>query len=155
NSSYGSAVATFHQWFTLEGTARNDWSSTLPKANSSYFYPSLTASLILSDLMPALTSNGMLSYLKLRGSWAKVGSDAGPYQLQTVYSGNSSKFGSLAQFSLGDQSANPNLKPESTTGQEGGVEFGLFNDRLTVDATYYNKVTRDQILPLTVTPASG
>jgi TonB-linked SusC/RagA family outer membrane protein len=155
NSTYGSAVATFNRVFTLEATARNDWSSTLPKENSSYFYPSVTGSLLLSDLMPAITSNGILSYLKLRGSWAKVGSDAGPYQLQTVYAGNANKFGGLAQFSLGDQSANANLKPEQTTGQEGGLEFGLFNDRLTFDATYYQKITRDQILPLTVTPASG
>lgn len=155
NSSYGSAVATFNHVFTLEATARNDWSSTLPKENSSYFYPSLTGSLLLSDLMPAITSNGILSYLKLRGSWAKVGSDAGPYQLQTVYAGNPNKFSGLAQFSLNDQSANANLKPEQTTGREGGVEFGLFNDRLTFDATYYEKITRDQILPLSVTPASG
>jgi len=155
NSMYGSAVATFKQVFTLEGTARNDWSSTLPKENSSYFYPSITGSLIVSDLMPAMTANGLISYMKLRGSWARVGSDAGPYQLQTTYSGNSNKFGGLAQFSLGDQSANANLKPEQTTGQEGGIEFGLFNDKLTVDATYYQKITRDQILPLTVSRASG
>jgi len=155
NSSYGSAVATFNRWFTLEGTARNDWSSTLPKENASYFYPSLTGSMLLSELMPGITSSGIISYAKIRGSWAKVGSDAGPYQLQTTYSGNASKFGSLAQFSLGDRSANSNLKPEQTTGREGGLEIGLFNDRLTVDATYYQKITRDQILPLTVTPASG
>jgi TonB-linked SusC/RagA family outer membrane protein len=155
NSMYGSAVATFNNVFTLEGTARNDWSSTLPKENASYFYPSITGSLLLSDMMPAMTSNGLLSYLKLRGSWAKVGSDAGPYQLQTVYVGNANKFGGLAQFSLDNQSANANLKPEQTTGREAGLEFGLFNDRVTVDATYYQKITRDQILPLTVTPSSG
>jgi outer membrane receptor protein involved in Fe transport len=155
NSTYGSAVATFNRVFTLEGTARNDWSSTLPKENSSYFYPSITGSLLVSDLMPAITSNGLISYLKVRGSWAKVGSDAGPYQLETVYAGNANKFGGLAQFSLGDQSANASLKPEQTIGREGGLEFGLFNDRVTVDATYYQKFTRDQILPLTVTPASG
>jgi hypothetical protein len=84
-----------------------------------------------------------------------VGSDAGPYQLTTVYNGSSSKFAGLAQYSLGDQFANVNLKPEQTTGREGGLEFGLFNDRLTVDATYYEKITRDQILPLTVSRASG
>jgi hypothetical protein len=105
--------------------------------------------------MPSITANGLISYLKLRGSWARVGSDAGPYQLQTTYSGLTSKFGSLPQFTLGDQSANANLKPEQTTGREGGLEFGMFNDRLTFDATYYQKITRDQILPLTVTPASG
>jgi hypothetical protein len=147
--------STFNRVFTLELTGRNDWSSTLPKDNASYFYPSVTGSLILSDLMPAITNGGVVSYMKVRGSWAKVGSDAGPYQLATTYSGNANKFGGLAQFSLDNTSANAALKPEQTTGREGGIEMGLFNDRLTVDATYYQKITRDQILPLTVTPASG
>lgn len=155
NSMYGSAVVTLNRLLTLEGTARNDWSSTLPKENASYFYPSISASLLVSDLMPAISSNGMLSYLKIRGSWAKVGSDADPYQLRTVYNGNSSKFNGLPQFSLSDRSANAALKPEQTTGQEGGIEMGLLNDRITVDATYYQKITRDQIIPLTVTAASG
>jgi TonB-linked SusC/RagA family outer membrane protein len=155
NSSYGSAVVTLNKVLTLEGTARNDWSSTLPKENSSYFYPSVSGSLLLSDLFPVLTGNGMLSYFKLRGSWARVGSDAAPYQLLTTYTGASTKFNGAPQFTLANQSANAFLKPERTTGKEGGVEFALFDDRITVDGTYYSKVTSDQILPLTVTAASG
>ena len=155
NSSYGSAIVTMNKVLTIEGTARNDWSSTLPKQNASYFYPSLNGSLLLSDLLPGLTNNSVLSYLKLRGGWAKVGSDAAPYQLQTVYLGNSNKFNGLPQFTLDDKSANALLKPEQTTGREGGVELALLDDRITVDATYYQKFTRNQILPLTVTAASG
>ncbi|MDB4913979.1 MAG: TonB-dependent outer membrane protein SusC/RagA [Gemmatimonadetes bacterium] len=155
NSSYGSIVATFNKVLTLEGTARNDWSSTLPKENSSYFYPSVSGSLLVSDIFPAMTNNGMLTYLKLRGSWARVGSDATAYQLATTFSGNANKFNGLPQFSLVNKSANAFLKPERTTGKEAGVEFAMFDDRITVDATYYNKITADQILPLTVTAASG
>ncbi|MEP6731944.1 MAG: SusC/RagA family TonB-linked outer membrane protein [bacterium] len=155
NSSYGSAVVTLNKVLTLEGTARNDWSSTLPKENSSYFYPSVTGSLLVSDLFPAITNNGVLTYLKVRGSWAKVGSDATPYQLVTVFNGNSNKFGGLPQYSLNNTSANASLRPEQTIGKEGGVEFALLNDKITVDATYYQKFTRDQIMPLTVTAASG
>lgn len=155
NSSYGSAVFTVNRVWTIEGTARNDWSSTLPKENASYFYPSVSSSLLISDLFPAITNNGVLSYLKLRGGWAKVGSDAGPYQLQTVFNGSSSKFNGLALFSLNNTSANAFLKPEQTEGREGGLEFALFDDRLTVDGTYYQKFTTNQILNLTTTAASG
>lgn len=155
NSAYGSAVATMNGYLTVEVTGRNDWSSTLPKENSSYFYPSVSSSLILSDLMPSLTANGVLTYLKLRGSWAKVGSDAAAYQLQTLFNGDTRKFAGAALYSLSNQSANAALRPEQTTGTEGGVEFAMFDDRITVDATYYQKISRDQILPLTVAPATG
>ncbi|MEP6990045.1 MAG: SusC/RagA family TonB-linked outer membrane protein [bacterium] len=155
NSSYGSVVGTLNRVLTIEATGRNDWSSTLPKENASYFYPSLSGSLLLSDLFPVMTSNGMLTYMKLRGSWTRVGSDADPYKLQTTYLGLANKYGGLPQYTLQNASANPNLKPERTTGQEGGVEFALFDDRLTFDGTMYNKVTRDQIINLTVAPATG
>ena len=90
---------------------------------------------MLSDMLPALANNRCLSYLKLRGGWARVGSDAGPYQLATVYNGSSNKFGSLAAVLAGNTSNNPNLKPEHTTSQEGGVEFSILDDRLTFDGT--------------------
>lgn len=155
NSVYGSAVATVNRYWTVEVTGRNDWSSTLPKENASYFYPSVSSSLVLSDLIPALADNQYLSYLKIRGGWTRVGSDAGPYQLATVYNGSSAKFGGLPLFSLSNQSANAQLKPERTTAVEGGIELSLLDDRVTLDATYYDKQTRDQIIPLTTAPATG
>jgi hypothetical protein len=115
----------------------------------------VSSSLLLSDLFPAITNNGVLGYLKLRGSWARVGSDASPYQLQTTYTGLSGKFNSQPQFTLSNTAANAFLKPEQTTGKEGGLEVGLFDDRLTFDGTYYNKATTNQILNLTTTAASG
>jgi hypothetical protein len=141
-------------YWTVEVTGRNDWSSTLPKENASYFYPSVSSSLILSDLIPAI-GNSQLTYLKLRGSWARVGSDADPYQLATLYVGDTRKFAGNALYTLSGQSANSALRPEQTTGTEGGIEFALFDDRLTVDASYYQKISRDQILPLTIAPATG
>jgi outer membrane receptor protein involved in Fe transport len=146
---------TFNRYWTVEVTGRNDWSSTLPKKNASYFYPSVNSSLILSDLLPAITRYGGLTYLKARGGWTRVGSDAAPYQLATVYNGNSQKFDGLPLFSLDNRSANSALKPEQTTAQEGGLEMAFFNDRLTLDGTYYIKKTRNQIIPLTIAPASG
>ncbi len=155
NSAYGSAIVTVNRVLTVEATGRNDWSSTLPKENSSYFYPSVSSSLIVSDLFPAMTNNGVLSYLKLRGSWARVGSDADPYQLRTLYNGFSAKFNGNPLYTLADRSANSALRPEQTTGKEGGVEFSLLDDRITFDGSYYSKISRDQIIPLTIAPATG
>lgn len=154
NSGFGSASFTWDNWWTVEVTGRNDWSSTLPKANNSYFYPSVNTSFVLTDAIPALKSRA-LTYLKVRGSIARVGSDAGPYQLATVYNGQATKFGSLPQFSLSDNIANANLEPEITQSGEAGLELGFFGDRATADLTYYDKATTNQIIQLSVSPTSG
>jgi outer membrane receptor protein involved in Fe transport len=154
NSAYGSAVVTFNGYFTVEATGRNDWSSTLPKENASYFYPSVSSSLVLSDMLPGIRKGG-LTYLKIRGGHAQVGGPAAPYQLQTPYIGNANKFGSQPQFSLSNNIANANLLPERTTGDEGGIEFAFGDDRVTFDGSYYNKITKDQVLNLTVAPGTG
>jgi len=155
NSVYGSGVLTWNKVATLEATGRQDNSSTLPKGNNTYFYPSVTGSLLVSDMFPSITKGGFITYLKLRGSYAQVGSDAQAYQLATLYAGDSRKFGGRSLFSLSNTTANPNLKPEKTLGQEGGIELSMFDDKLTVDATYYSKITKDQIIALTVAPATG
>ena len=147
NSMYGSASFTYNGWWTVEGTARNDWSSTLPQGANSYFYPSVNTSVLLTDLLPALKS-GPLSYAKLRGSIAKVGNDASPYQLRTVYNGFSAQFKGLPQFTLSNNIADATLKPELTKSSEIGLEVGFFNGRIDLDASYYDKETRNQIFPL-------
>ena len=154
NSVYGTASFTWDGWWTVEGTARNDWSSTLPKEGNSYFYPSINTSVVLTDALPGLQSN-ILSYAKLRGSVARVGNDADVYQLFTTYDGFSTKFGSLPQYTLSNSIANPALKPEVTTASEVGMELGFLDNRVTVDATYYTKTTKNQIINLTLSPASG
>jgi outer membrane receptor protein involved in Fe transport len=154
NSIYGSAAFTLNGWWTVEGTARNDWSSTLPKGENSYFYPSVNTSVVLTDAMPSLR-NRYLSFLKLRGSVAEVGNDAAPFQLLTTFQGNPNKFAGLAQFSLGDQLLEPNLKPEITHSTELGLEAGFFDGRASLDFTYYDKYTRNQIYLVPVSPTSG
>ena len=154
NSLYGSASTTFNDWWTVEVTGRNDWSSTLPEGNNSYFYPSVNTSLVLSDAIPFLKS-GPISYVKVRGSLAQVGSDAAPYQLQTVYIGQPTKFGSLPQVTLDNSQKDPDLKPEQTKSGEVGLELGFFNGRVTADMSYYAKSTTNQIVNLDVSPASG
>lgn len=154
NSVFGSLGLTWNGWWTLEGTARNDWSSTLPENENSYFYPSLSTSVVLTDAFPALQS-GPISFLKLRGSIAEVGSDAAPYQLFTTYQGLSSKFDGQPQFTLGNSLANAQLRPEITTSKEVGLEIALLEGRLSFDATYYDESTRDQIFSVPVSPTSG
>ena len=154
NSVFGSMAVTLNNWWTVEGTARNDWSSTLPQGGNSYFYPSLNTSVVVTDALPALKNN-VISYLKLRASTAKVGNDANPYQLRTTYTGLSTKFGSLPQFTLQNALANGDLKPENTSAGEFGMELSLFDGRATFDGSIYSKATRNQIFTIPVSPASG
>ena len=154
NSVYESGALTWDNWWTVEATGRTDWSSTLPVGENSYFYPGVNTSMVLTNAFPQLKSS-VLSYAKLRGAFARVGSDATPYQLQTVFQGAATKFGSLPQFSLSDNLANARLKPEQTTSAEVGAELAFFDNRATLDASYYDKETKNQILNLVIPPTSG
>ena len=155
NSVFGSLAATYNDWFTLEGTARNDWSSTLPEGGNSYFYPSISASLVLSDALPMLRDNNLLSYLKIRGSVAEVGNDADPYRLQTYFTGVSTQFGGQPQYTQGNVLANPGLKPELTRSTEFGAEMEFLDGRVSFDASIYDKQTRNQIFNVPISGASG
>uniref|UniRef100_UPI0036D76D61 hypothetical protein n=1 Tax=Devosia albogilva TaxID=429726 RepID=UPI0036D76D61 len=98
--------------FFLNGTLRNDISSTLPTDNNSYFYPSASLSFIATEAIDALKNSDVLSYWKLRASYAKVGSDANPYNLVPTFgAGAGFPYGSTAAFSLSNTTPNPNLKP--------------------------------------------
>jgi TonB-linked SusC/RagA family outer membrane protein len=154
NSVFGSVSGTFNGFWTVEATGRNDVSSTLPADNNSYFYPSVNTSLVLTDAFSALR-NDYLSYLKVRGSWARVGNDTDPYQLATVFQGNPNKFGGLSQFTLGNNQLLPDLEPENTTSVEAGIEAGFFDGRATIDLTGYAKETQNQIYLVPVSPTTG
>jgi TonB-linked SusC/RagA family outer membrane protein len=144
-------------------TARNDWSSTLPQGNNSFFYPSVNGSLVFSEL---LKLPAFVTYGKLRGSIAQVGNDAPPYALQSVFQSGTIADGyanSLVNFPLngvpgfsqGDAIGNPNLKPEITTSFEAGLDLGLFKDRIGIEATWYSNESRDQILTVPIAASSG
>lgn len=150
NSLYGQASIGFRDFFFIDLTGRNDWSSTLPEGNNSYFYPSISTSLVFSDIVniPALSSG------KLRASWARVGNDANPYQLQGVANAGLPFMG-VPNFTIGNTIANADLKPETTESWETGLELGLLDGRLNLDLAYYSKATTNQILGVQVTPTSG
>ena len=134
----------------LNVTGRNDWSSTLPEQNNSFFYPSVSAGLIFTELIPA-DWNGF-SFGKIRASWAQVGFDAAPHSLTPVLTPNDTEGGGFKNLHT---AGNPNLKPEMTTSKEIGVELHFLNSRITLDATYYDMLTEDQIIRARVSPATG
>jgi TonB-linked SusC/RagA family outer membrane protein len=154
NSLYGQAQFAYNNYLFVDVTGRNDWSSTLPAANNSYFYPSVSGSLVFTDALPATSLGGFFTYGKLRASWAQVGNDADPYQLAITYSPES-QFGSIPRFSVPNQVPNADLKPEKTRSWETGLELRFLNDRMSLDATYYDKLTSNQIIPAQVSGASG
>lgn len=142
----------------LDVTGRNDWSSTLPSFNRSYFYPSVSGSIILSEMFKL---PDWVTYFKVRGSWAKVGNDTDPYRLDALYAFWSSTSPdnrinpNSLKLLLGGQLPLSDLKPESTTSSEIGTEIRLFGGRLGLDFTYYKSVTKDQILGISMPASSG
>lgn len=151
-STYGSAQLSYKSFAFINATARNDWSSTLPVGNQSYFYPSINASLVWTDAFNV--QSNILSYGKARIGWAKVGSDADPYQLTDVYN-FSSPLNSNPILTSSGVKYNPNLKPESTKSLEAGLEFGFLQNRIHLDVSAYNTNSFDQILQLDVPAGTG
>jgi len=153
NSLYGTTQFAWNDYFFVDVTGRNDWSSTLPAGKNSYFYPSVSSSLVFTDFMPSLKIGG-LSYGKLRGAWTRVGSDANPYLLKLAYNCIDPYF-DQAQCAVPNTLTNPDLKPEQTQAWEVGTELSFLEGRAGLDFTYYQKRTTDQILTASVAPSSG
>lgn len=148
---YGEAGVSWKNTFFLTVTGRNDWSSTLPVDNRSYFYPSVSASFVFTELMP---KNDVLSFGKLRASWARVGKDAEAYVTTTTL---------LAPYRYGNytlvgnyyEAGNPYLLPEIQAAWEVGAELHFFNGRVNLDWTYYSSRTDNQIARPRLSQASG
>lgn len=153
NSIYASASVGFKHTYYLEATVRGDQSSTLPTGNNIYVYPSVSASIIFSNWIP---KNDWLTYGKIRGSFAQVGSDTDPYQLSLNYTtGTYSYPGHTIGLINGNLQPNKDLRPTMTSSYEAGLELKFFNNRLSIDATYYNQKSVDQIIRLASSSTSG
>ena len=162
---YGQAEVAWRNMVYLTLTARNDWSSTLPKDNRSFFYPGVTASWIFSELLKEKAP--WLSFGKLRVAWGKTGNDADVYMTDPYYTQGSfnssgwadskfpfSKTGTNA-YTVGNVLGSSTLSPEMTTETEFGVQLAFLDNRISLDATYYNRNSDKQITQLSVDPASG
>ncbi|MDO5979024.1 SusC/RagA family TonB-linked outer membrane protein [Flavivirga spongiicola] len=151
NSLYGFARFAYDDKLFLDITGRNDWSSTLPTDNNSYFYPSATLSAIVSDLVEL---PDFVSFAKFRAAYAEVGNDTDPYKLSSFYT-NETPFGDNPVLTESSLIPNANLKPEITSSYEFGLDVRLFSGRVNLDATYYSGITKNQIIPISTDIASG
>ena len=151
NSLYGLASFGFKDLFYLDVTGRNDWSSTLPDSNNSYFYPSVSGSLLLNN---AFNMGNQVSLVKLRAGYAEVGNDTDPYNLVPVLISGGS-WGNASLLSVPGNLLNAELKPESQSSWEVGADLAFFGNRLHLDGTYYESENRDQIFPVNNPISSG
>jgi hypothetical protein len=139
----------------LNMTARNDWSSALTRSdgtgNNSYFYPSVSLSLVVSDM---LKLPPMVTYWSVRGGYAEVGNDTEAYRLENSYT-YTSAYGTTSGVALPSTLANNDLKPERMSSFEINTDLRLFNNRLGLDLSYYNTLNRNQIVEIPISSASG
>lgn len=148
---FGDVTIDYGRFIVLGVTGRNDWSSTLPIANRSFFYPSYSAAFIFSELLDGQMAK-IFSFAKLRASIAQVGKDAPPHRLtQTL----EQFYGIGGGWKNGAFAGNPILKPEITKEFELGADLRLWNGLFTIDITYYQRESNDQIIQPRVTPVTG
>ena len=166
---FGDMTLGYKDFVFLHASARNDWDSRLSKANRSFFYPGVDASLILTDAIPALKDNAILSFAKVRGGWSKTGqiSLANWYAtLPSFVSGTGNNdpgdfsavgfpYGSLGGYQLNRTLSNPNLKPEITQEIEAGFELSFIKSRIHLNLSGYQSKTKDQTIPATISYATG
>ncbi|MEO1052461.1 MAG: SusC/RagA family TonB-linked outer membrane protein [Bacteroidota bacterium] len=159
---FGDVSLGYKDWAFLNISARNDWSSTLPQENRSFLYPQVSGSFIPTEAFNI--QNDILSFAKVKASWARVGNDADPFLTSTVYIvptlGNNVAqvnfpFNGVASFTQSNVRGNNTLVPEENTQIELGAELGFWGDRIKADFTWYNQDVRDQIFPLTIPASTG
>ena len=161
---YGSIDLSYNNYLFLGLTGRNDWSSTLPVKNNSFFYPSVNASFVFTDAFKISTNT--FNFGKIMASYAKVGKAAAPYVLTNTYQAPNITDGhansllnfpvnGVAGYTLGDVVSNPDLKPEFTRAIEIGVDLAFFNDRVGITADYYDNVSDGQIFTAPFPASSG
>jgi TonB-linked SusC/RagA family outer membrane protein len=150
-SAYGDLTLGWKNFVFLNITGRNEWSSSLPVANNSFFYPSVSLSYVFSD---HLSMPYWLNFGKARVSVAEVGKDTDPYEINMYYEPTVITSTGQVAWSRYDQVGDRALKPERTSTIEAGVELKLFN-RVSLDFSWYKLNSRDQIIPVSLSPTTG
>lgn len=149
-SVYGTVNLGYRDMIYLDLTARNDWSSTLPANNRSYFYPSASLSLLINEMVRMDNVN----LLKVRAGAAQVGNDANPYALFATLQ-DAGSWNGITRLGKSGQILLPDLKPELATSYEVGIDLNMFRNRLRFAGTYYTSDNRNQIIPTQLSPSSG
>lgn len=159
---FGQAELGYKDFGTLTLTGRQDYSSTLPADNNSFFYPSASLAIIVNNIVPAIDDFAKL--FKVRASWGQAGNDADPYLIDPVmasanvwipFGDIAFPLGGIGAFEKGNVIGNPELKPEITTEQEVGLALNLFDNRVNFDVALYNRITDGQILQVVIPASSG
>jgi TonB-linked SusC/RagA family outer membrane protein len=155
--AYASAGIGYKSWAYVEFTGRNDWTSVLSKDNRSYFYPGVSASFVASDAIGFIKSSSVISFLKVRGSWNKTANaDIAAYSLAATFSPPAGwPFGALPGYTADNAAYDPNLSPEFIESTEVGLEAGFLKNRINIEATYFHQDNTDQIIPISVSDATG
>jgi len=155
NSVYAFGAISFRDALFLEFTGRNDWASVLPAESNSFFYPSVNLSAVVTDLFGIESS--ALTFAKVRAGWSKVGGVGilTPYALEQTYAYLDEKWGSQSRIYNPDVLSNPEIKPESKSSLEFGLEARFLSDRIQLDATYYDMISSDLIVEAEISAASG
>ena len=164
--AYGDISLNYKNYLFLNVTGRNDWSSTLPVENNSYFYPSTSLSFLLTEAFPELKKNGILNYAKIRANVANVGSDEDPYQLSFTYNPLTQAtdiytfnilypIGGASAFGATNVLPPTNLLPQRQNSWEAGGEFSFFDSRVNLDLTYYRTINYDQIISIAIPQTTG
>lgn len=151
NSLYGLVSLGWKDTYFMDITGRNDWSSALAKGNWSYFYPSIAGSVLLDKIFDFPTVAPVITFAKVRLSWANVGNDTGPYSLDQYYSAAAISGG----YTLPSTIPDPMIKPENVESWELGIEAKFFKNRLGIDLAVYNSTTTNQIVSVDIDPIVG
>ena len=151
NSVYGMANLSWKEIAYLDITARNDWSSTLPAENRSYFYPSASLSIMIDQF---ISMGDKVDMFKIRGGLAQVGNDTSPYQLLSTY-GDAGQWGDAIRLGKSGTVLSPNLLPEESTSFEIGADIRMFANRLRFEGTYYSVDNKNQILQVQLPASTG
>ena len=153
NSLYGRLALSWNKLIYVDATARNDWSSTLPSTTRSYFYPSVSGSFVISELLP--DTKNWLDIWKVRSSWTMSKTPADVYAVKSVYSVSSATWGTLNGASAPTALYAPTLLPQSANTFEIGTQGMMFKNRLMVDFTYYDKFMYDGLVNAPLSTATG
>ncbi len=151
NSIYALANLGWKDMIYLDLTARNDWASTLPAENRSYFYPSASLSFIVNNIFDL---GGKIDLLKIRGGYAQVGNDTSPYSLNAIFY-DAGQWGDAIRLGKQKDLLNPTLLPEKATSYEIGADVKAFNNRLRFEGTYYREDNKNQILSVPLAGSTG
>ena len=156
NSLYGSLQLNWDGYLFLDVTARNDWSSTMSKANRSYFYPSVSLSAVISDMLPKIGGEmpEWFTFAKVRASFAEVGNDLDPYQLYNNFTVGKDENGNTTA-APGNVLFDSTVRSELIKSWEAGFDVRFFNNRLGLDAAWYKTNATRQLLNLPMDPFSG